>query len=74
MAHECYLSAHQTLSRALTSYESLFADALSAAFGSGVEDLPGLAAHLARHGPASPFEGGWTESNLRRELERLSTI
>ena len=35
MAHECYLSAHQTLSRALTSYESLFADALSAAFGSG---------------------------------------
>ncbi|MDX3907041.1 MAG: hypothetical protein QHC78_15245 [Pigmentiphaga sp.] len=74
MEHACYLSAHQTLSRPPTHYESLLADALCAAFGSGVEDLAGLVRHLAEHGPSAPFAEGWTESNLRQELDRLAAI
>ena len=74
MEHRCCLSPHQTLSRPLTHYESLMADALSTAFGCGAEDLAGLVRHLAEHGPSAPFPEGWTEINLRRELDRLAAI
>lgn len=69
-----YLNPHQTIARAPTSYEDLFATSLEQAFGAGVEDLAGLAAALDQSGPAHPSQAPWSADLLARELSRLAEI
>lgn len=69
-----YLNPHQTLARAPTRYEDLFATSLEQAFGAGVEDLAGLADALNRCGPAHPSQAPWSPERLARELGRLAEI
>ncbi len=61
----------QTRAAVPTDYEQALADAMQAAFGDEVYDLPGLVARLNASGVRPPQDGDWTEANFQAEMKRL---
>ena len=66
-----YLDPHQARQRTPTTYEDLLGDAIERAFGSGVQDLPGLIAQLNDSGLTSPSGKPWTVEGYARDIATL---
>jgi hypothetical protein len=67
-----YLNPHQARRRQPTQFEDLLGDSIERAYGSGIETLTDLVAHLNRTGPSCPVNNGvWTEQNYQEEMARL---
>jgi hypothetical protein len=64
--------AWQTRAAPPTEAENRLADALQAIFAAGVDDLPGIVAHLNAAGPRAPDDSAWTEASLTAALARLA--
>lgn len=66
--------AHQSLSRALTSDEDAFAEALMAIYADGTSGEVAVAEALNAKNVARPSSGNadWTAENLARELHALN--
>jgi Recombinase-like helix-turn-helix domain len=54
-----------------TDYENALADALTAIFAAGVEQLPEIVERLNRAGPKPPDGGDWTAERFVAEMGRL---
>lgn len=66
-----YLKPIQSRSAEPTDYENRLADALEAAFGAGIRELPALIARLNADGVRAPDGTAWTEASFQAEMERL---
>ena len=61
----------QTRARAPTAWEERLADGLTAIFGDGIHDLPGIVARLNAAGIPDPDGGSWTESGFEAAMREL---
>jgi hypothetical protein len=66
--------AHQSLGRAITPEEAALAEALSAAYATGMQDFAAVADALTRDKIVAPRSGrtDWTETLLAEELRAIN--
>ena len=67
-----YKEWRQSARRAPTDYETLLGDALEAAFGSGITELPDLVVRLNADGIRTPEGAVWTEQGFRTVIAALA--
>ena len=67
-----YIAVHQAQTRPPTAYDNALGDAIEAAFGQGIHNLPGLVAALNQAGIATPEGAPWTEQNLAPVMNALA--
>lgn len=66
-----YLNPWQSRTAEPTAYETALGDALEDAFGSGIQDLPGIVAALNARGLRTPEGAVWTEHNFPETMNGL---
>ena len=67
-----YKEWRQSARRGPTDYETQLGDALEAAFGDGVTELPALIARLNADGIRTPEGSAWTEDRFRAVIAALA--
>ncbi|MSQ72531.1 MAG: hypothetical protein EXR27_14760 [Betaproteobacteria bacterium] len=66
-----YLQARQAQRSPPNHYENLLGDAIEAAFGAGIWDLPGVVARLNQEGVRTPNGDTWTDERFEAVMAQL---
>ncbi len=66
-----YLEPRQAQRSPPNDYENMLGDAIEAAFGAGIWELPGVVARLNREGIRTPDGQAWTIGRFEAEMARL---